>query len=190
MIEVTAAQAEVTAARAEVTAAAQAKVTTALAEVTPAALAAQPFLRGMPGDQLGLLAETAREVRFPAGHRLFEDGGHAGRFWLIQCGYVALDLHVPGEGPVVIDHVGLGGLLGWSWRFPPYRWAFGAVAISPLRTFEFSAPAVRERCAANPALGYELTERINRVLALRLRATRVRLLRPGERGQVVSGRPS
>ena len=161
-----------------------------MTEVTAAALAAHPFLRGMPDDQLGLLAGTAREVTFPASHRLFEDGGHAARFWLIQCGHVVLDLYVPGEGLVVIDRVGLGGLLGWSWLFPPYQWAFGAVAASPLRTFEFRAPAVRERCAADPALGYELTQRITRVLALRLQATRVSLLRLGECGQTVSGRPT
>ena len=145
-------------------------------EVTTAALAVHPFLRGMPRDQLDLFAEAARDVRFPARHRLFEDGGNANRFWLIQSGRVSLDLHVPGEGPVVIETIGMGEVLGWSWLFPPYRWAFGAVAATPVEAFEFDASAVREACAADPGLGYELSQRISGVLAKRLQATRIRLI--------------
>ena len=145
-------------------------------EVNAAALAAHPFLRGMSRDQLGVLAEAARDVSFPARHRLFEDGGSANRFWLIQSGHVSLDMHVPGEGPVVIETIGMGELLGWSWLFPPYKWAFGAMAVTAVEAFEFDAPAVRELCAADPELGYEFNQRVTRVLARRLQATRIRLI--------------
>ena len=145
-------------------------------EVNAAALAAHPFLHGMSRDQLGVLAEAAHDVSFPAKHRLFEDGGHASRFWLIQSGHVRLDLHVPGEGPVTIETIGMGELLGWSWLFPPYKWAFGAVAASAVEAFEFDAPTVRELCAAYPELGYEFNQRVTRVLARRLQATRIRLI--------------
>jgi CRP/FNR family transcriptional regulator, cyclic AMP receptor protein len=145
-------------------------------EVNATALAAHPFLHGMSADHLGLLADAARDVSFPARYRLFEDGGYATRFWLIRAGHVALDLHVPGEGPVVIESIGMGELLGWSWLFPPYQWAFGAVAATAVEAFEFDALAVRELCAADPGLGYEFSQRVTRVLAKRLRATRIRLI--------------
>ena len=145
-------------------------------EVTAGALSAHPFLHGMPHDQLAVLAEVASDVTFPARHRLFEDGGNANRFWLIQSGHVNLDLQVPGEGPVVIETIGMGELLGWSWLFPPYRWAFGAVAATPVEAFEFDGPAVRACCASDPELGYELHQRVARVLAKRLQATRIRLI--------------
>jgi CRP/FNR family transcriptional regulator, cyclic AMP receptor protein len=156
-----------------------------MSKVSAAALAAHPFLRGMSADQRSVLAEAARGVTFPARHRLFEDGGNATHFWLIQCGHVSLDLHVPGEGPVVMETVGMGELLGWSWLFPPYRWAFGAVAATAVEAFEFDAPTVRELCAADPGLGYELSQRINRVLARRLLAVRIRLIaRSGDSASV------
>ena len=97
-------------------------------ETTADALAAHPFLHGLSRDHLAVLAGTACDVTFPARHRLFEDGGSANRFWLLQSGHVALDLHVPGQGRMKIDTIGMGELLGWSWLFPPYRWAFCAVA--------------------------------------------------------------
>ena len=145
-------------------------------EVSAAALAAHPFLHGLSPDHLAVLAETAKDVTFPARYRLFEDGGGASRFWLLQSGHVALDLHVPGQGRMKIDTIGMGELLGWSWMFPPYKWAFGAVTASPVEAFEFDGRAVRARCESDPALGYELTWRLAHVVAKRLQATRVRLI--------------
>jgi CRP-like cAMP-binding protein len=145
-------------------------------EVTAAALAAHPFLHGMSRDHLAKLAEVGSDVTFPAGHRLFEDGGTASRFWLIQSGCVVLDVHVPGRGRERIDTIGLGELVGWSWMYPPFKWAFGAVAAGPVEAFEFDGRAVRACCAADPEFGYELTSRLAQVLAKRLQSTRFRLI--------------
>ena len=68
----------------------------------------------MPVRQLDALAETAAEVMFPAGYRIFAEGDYADKFWLIEAGHVALAVLVPGEGPAVIGQVGMGGPLGWS----------------------------------------------------------------------------
>jgi CRP/FNR family cyclic AMP-dependent transcriptional regulator len=145
-------------------------------EVTRPAIAAHPFLRGMPPGHLDALAEVGADVSFPAGHRIFEDGGFAGQFWLIQSGHVTLDVNVPGQGRVIIDNVRMGELLGCSWFFPPYRWEFGALCAGPLRAFEFDAAAVRARCASDPLFGYELTRRLLRVVAKRLQSTRTRVI--------------
>jgi len=145
-------------------------------EVTTASLGAHPFLYGMPDDLLARLAGTATIARFPARHRIFEEGRIATRFWLIRSGYVALDLEVPGEGRVVVETIRMGDALGWSWLFPPYQWAFGAVAVDPVEAFEFDGPAVRALCREDPRLGYELTWRLAEAIASRLKATRMRLL--------------
>jgi CRP/FNR family transcriptional regulator, cyclic AMP receptor protein len=145
-------------------------------EVTTSALAGHPFLRGMPSGQLDALAAVASDVTFPAGHRIFEESGFAGKFWLIQSGHVVLDLNAPGVGRVIVDTIGIGDLLGCSWLFPPYRWAFGAMCVTPVRAFEFDATAIRVRCAADPDFGAEFRERLLEVLARRLQSTRARLI--------------
>ena len=147
-----------------------------MSEVTASGLVTQRFLRGMPARQLEALAETASEVMFPARHRIFADGDYADKFWLIQSGYVTLDVLVPGEGLAVIGRVGIGGLVGWSWLLPPYQWAFGAVCVTEVKAFEFNARALRDRCAADPALSDELTRRLFRVVASRLQDTRTRVI--------------
>jgi CRP-like cAMP-binding protein len=145
-------------------------------KVTGATLARQRSLQGMQPYQLDALAATATEVLFPARHRIFADGGRADRFWLIESGYVDLDVSVPGDGLGFIGRIGIGGLLGWSWLFPPYQWLFGAVCATEVRAIEFNAAAVRERCAADPALNNELIRRLFEVAAGRLRDTRTRLV--------------
>ena len=144
--------------------------------VTASGLHTQRFLRGMETSQLDTLARAASEVSYPAGHRLFADGNYADKFWLIESGQVALDLLMPGEGPVVVDNIGIGGIVGWSWLLPPYQWAFGGVCVTEVRAYQFDAKAVRELCAADPALSAELTARLFEVVARRLQDTRTRLI--------------
>jgi CRP-like cAMP-binding protein len=106
------------------------------------------------------------------------DGGPRRRVaWLIQSGYVALDLHVPGQGRMKIDTIGIGELVRWSWLFPPYEWAFGAVAASPVEGLRIRRESVRASYASDPTLGYKVTQRLARVLAKRLQSTTVRLIR-------------
>jgi CRP-like cAMP-binding protein len=145
-------------------------------EVTARELAAQRFLRGMRPGQLDALAEAAAEVVFPAGHRIFDEAESANHFWLIESGYVVLDVQVPGEGLAIMGKVGIGELLGWSWLFPPHQWTLGAVCATEVKAFEFNALTIRERCAADPALKDELIQRLFQVLTGRLLDTKTRFI--------------
>ncbi|WP_200841636.1 cyclic nucleotide-binding domain-containing protein [Actinomadura sp. K4S16] len=139
-------------------------------------LAEERFFAGMPGSHLAALAATATAMDVPAGHRFFEEGWAAGHFWLLRSGTVALDLQVPGRGAVVVETLPPSSVLGWSWMFPPHIWRFGAVSLGPVRALRFEGAEVRELCAADLRLGYDLTLRFGAVLLDRLEATRVRVL--------------
>jgi len=139
-------------------------------------LAAHPFLSGMSQEQLAKLSFWAHRSQFHRGTRLFSEGGRADRFWLIRDGEVTLFASVPGQGDVVIETLGAGAVLGWSWLFPPYRWHFSAAATAPTLTVELDGPGVLRVCGADPELGYELTLRFMQVVVERLQATRARML--------------
>ena len=138
-------------------------------------LAAHPFLKGLTDHQLARLSTWAHRSPFHAGARVFTEGGHADRFWLIRDGLVRLEATVPGQGEVEIETLGPDTVLGWSWLFPPFRWHFGAIAVEPTLTVELNGPGVRRLCDGDPALGYDLTTRFMRVVVERLQATRLRL---------------
>jgi CRP-like cAMP-binding protein len=130
----------------------------------------------MAAGHLNRLAVASRYEDVPAGHRFFSEGEPADRFWLIQAGRVVLDLHVPARRELIIESLSPGTILGWSWLFPPYEWRFGAIAVEPVHALVFDAQAVRIMCAADPALGYELTRRFAAIMLDRLQNTRIRLL--------------
>ncbi|GLW03103.1 cyclic nucleotide-binding domain-containing protein [Streptomyces lavendulae] len=139
----------------------------------------------LPGDGLfaalavehrGRLMELARDVELPGATRIFEEGEEADRFWVIRSGTVALDVHLPGRGRAVVETVGAGSLLGWSWLCPPRQWHLAAETREPVHAWEFDAAAVRELCAEDTALGLALVTVVAETIGDRLRATRTRLL--------------
>src|SRR5256885_1527960 len=96
-------------------------------------VALHPFLAGMNSAHLALLADCAIAVHYKKGQTILREGELANRFYLIESGKVILE---SGEGfgdPVVIETIGAGDLLGWSWMFPPYVWHFTARAVEPTR---------------------------------------------------------
>jgi CRP-like cAMP-binding protein len=139
------------------------------------ALAEQPFFEGFSDRELERLSRCAHRSMFHPGSRIFDEGGRADRFWLIQRGAVRLYIAVAGKGDVAVETLAPQAVLGWSWLFHPYRWSFGATSVEPTHTLEFDAAQVRELCDSEPEFGYELTRRFAKVIAARLRHTRRRL---------------
>ena len=139
-------------------------------------LVVHPFLAGLPADRLQRLAAHGRPVLRHTGYRLFPEHGPADRFWLLRTGVVALDFHVPGRGDIVIERVGAGSVVGWSWLLPPYRWTLGARVAEDCHAIEFDAAGVRRLIRDDPALGHELTTRFLAVMGHRLQAARHRLV--------------
>ncbi|MCZ4604212.1 cyclic nucleotide-binding domain-containing protein [Streptomyces sp. Lzd4kr] len=132
--------------------------------------------RALPAEHRQRLMHMAREVSFPEGTRLFEEGDRADRFWIIRTGTVELDMRVPGRRPAVIESLRHNELVGWSWLFTPHVWHLGAEATTPVRAYEFDATTVRTMCREDPALGNAVARWVGEVLAHRLRSARTRLL--------------
>lgn len=133
-------------------------------------------LRALPAEHQDRLMHIAHEVAFPQGTQIFEEGRRAGRFWVIRTGTVTLSMHVPGRQAAVIESLGPGELVGWSWLFPPHVWHLSAEAMSPVRAYEFDATAVRLMCQAEPEFGAAIARWVGQVVARRLQSARTRLL--------------
>jgi CRP/FNR family cyclic AMP-dependent transcriptional regulator len=142
------------------------------ADVEPMAtrIALHPFLAGMNPAQLALLTDCAIPVHFKKDQTILREGELANRFYLIESGKVVLE---SGEGfgePVIVETIGAGDLLGWSWMFPPYVRHFTARAVEPTQAIVFYGTILREYCESDPAVGYELFKRIAPVMMKRLQA--------------------
>jgi CRP-like cAMP-binding protein len=141
-------------------------------------LAAQPFLNGLTGRQLDLLLGNAMPVEFKAGRTIFREGQLANRFYLMLEGEVALEsMAVEKEGnPELIQTIGAGDVLGWSWLFPPYYWHFDARCVKSTKAIFIYGTRVRELCENDHDLGYELMKRTAEIVIGRLHSARRHLL--------------
>jgi CRP-like cAMP-binding protein len=111
-----------------------------------------------------------------AARRIFQEHGQAQGFWFIRDGFVDLDVRPRDRGDAVVETLGPGAVLGWSWLFPPYHWHFGAVTTEPMLAIAVDGAATRSYCDAEPAFGYELNKRFMAIVVKRLQATRMRLI--------------
>lgn len=150
--------------------------TRAEADAMAARLAQQPFLAGLNPTQMALLADCALPSRFKAGETIFREGEPADRFYLIEKGKVVLESGADFGEPVVIETIGAGDLLGWSWMMPPYVWHFTARAVEPTDVIYFNGTILRQYCERDHSLGYELHKRMSAVMARRLQAARKKML--------------
>jgi CRP/FNR family transcriptional regulator, cyclic AMP receptor protein len=134
------------------------------------------FFSGWEPHHVELLTGCASNVRFEAERYIFREGEEAKHFYLIRHGKVALEIFAPGRGPLAIQTLGEGDVLGWSWLFPPYRWQFDARAVELTRALALDGECLRKKAEEDHHLGYELMKRFAHVIEQRLQATRLQLL--------------
>jgi CRP-like cAMP-binding protein len=143
-----------------------------------------PFFAGMNDAYRELVAGCAANEVFHAGDYVYREGDPADKFYLIRHGRVALEVHVPGKTPIIVETLKSDDLMGWSWLVPPYRASFDARAQELTRLVSLDAACLRGKMEKDAALGYELHKRFAPVVAARLAAARRQLIdlygHPGE----------
>jgi CRP/FNR family cyclic AMP-dependent transcriptional regulator len=139
-------------------------------------LGEHPFFKGLERPYLTLLAGCSSRVRFSAGEVIFREGEPANLFYLIRHGKVAVETFSPNRGPIIIQTLGEGELLGWSWLIQPYRWRFDARAVELTRAIVLDGLCLRGKCQEDYKFGYEIMQRIAHLIERRLQATRLQLL--------------
>lgn len=139
-------------------------------------VALHPFLAGMNPRHLVVLTDCAMVSHFKPSQVILREGEIANCFYLIETGKVVLESGETFGDPVVIETIGAGDLLGWSWMFPPYVWNFTARATEPTEAIFFYGTILRERCERDPSLGFELFKRMAPVMLRRLQAARKKML--------------
>jgi CRP/FNR family cyclic AMP-dependent transcriptional regulator len=142
-----------------------------------------PFLEGMDLRHQQIFLTGAKEQLFEPGEDIFREGDPANTLYLIQSGQVALETR-GGDGTAVIQKLGAGDVLGWSWLFPPFAWHFHARAMQPTRAICCDGGHLLVQAEEDAEFGYDVMRRISQILIQRLQATRRKL---AEQGKTTAG---
>jgi CRP-like cAMP-binding protein len=139
-------------------------------------LSQHPFLEDLSPKHIDLLVGCASNVVFPAGKFLFREGEEANQFYFLRDGKVTLEIHGAHRGPIAVQTIHAGEVLGWSWLIPPYQWHFAARAVETTRAIALDGKCLRTKCENDHDLGYELLIRFAHIINQRLEATCLQLL--------------
>lgn len=142
----------------------------------PSRLSALPLAEGMGPAELDRLAELATPVHWEAGATIYREGDHDPLVYLVEEGHVALEVTVPGRGPVIVLTVGPCEVFGWSSLFYQRPKTAAARASVPTRALALDADRLRALCEADHDFGYTLTRRILAVVSDRVKTARIQLL--------------
>ena len=135
-----------------------------------------PFFLGLKPDQLEILLGCASEAKFQADQVLFREGEPASRFYLVGSGRVAIEARQPANATALVQTLGPGDVLGWSWLFSPFTWHFQARALAPTQAIVLDGARRLVKAENNPEFGYALMKRVAQVVIHRRQAARQPLI--------------
>lgn len=135
-----------------------------------------PLINEIGDKYIDILTQHSSIVRFNPGEAIFQVGEDADRFYLIRHGVVAIETYVPERGPILVQTIGEGEMLGWSWSIPPYKAHFDARAVELTRAISIEAEPIRKLCEEDQEFGYRINQYISQIIGQRMEATRMQLL--------------
>ncbi|OGW97013.1 MAG: Crp/Fnr family transcriptional regulator [Omnitrophica WOR_2 bacterium GWA2_45_18] len=134
------------------------------------------FFKDLPAEHIATVAGCGKNVVFKEGEYIAREGEPADQFYVIRQGRAAIDILTVEKGPVIIQTVQDGDILGWSWIIEPYFWRFDARAVETTHAVALDGKCLRGKCEKDHDLGYALLKRFSGVLAHRLEMARLQLL--------------
>jgi CRP/FNR family cyclic AMP-dependent transcriptional regulator len=135
-----------------------------------------PFFEGMDPDLMKTICTCATTVHYEPQEMIYREGDEANQALLIREGKVAIEIFSAERGSLIIQTVGPGEVLGWSWLFSPFTRRFDTRALESTVAVALDGRFLREKAEEDHRLGYELLKRFSRVVVERLQATRLQLL--------------
>jgi CRP/FNR family cyclic AMP-dependent transcriptional regulator len=130
-------------------------------------LARSGFLQDAEPTAVSALRERLQPVEFPCGHTLFVEGEPGDRLFVIISGKVKIGRQLPDGRGHLLTIMGPSDVVGGLSMFDPAPRTSTATAITEVRVVSMDRKALRDWITERP----EITERLLRVLARRLRRT-------------------
>jgi len=111
---------------------------------TRADSAEHPFLKGLPPRAPAAADRCASNAKFAVGDFICREGEEANHFYILRRARSRSRSRGHRHG-IVIETIGSGDVLGWSWVVAPYRWRFDARVTEPTRAWP-STQVLRGKC--------------------------------------------
>jgi CRP/FNR family cyclic AMP-dependent transcriptional regulator len=127
-------------------------------------------------SHLEKIADISTEARFHAGQHIWRQGELHETCYLVLEGQLALEIYVPMHGPIVVDTIAAGDLLGGSGLVNSQKWSFDARALTDVRAIAIDCTKLHMLTEQDRELGFLIYRALARILDGRLTTARRRLM--------------
>lgn len=134
------------------------------------------FAAGMSPDVCRRLAAIADVADVPAGTQVIREGEPCAALGVVISGRIALRLNVPGAGQQTILTVDDGDVFGWSAVMPGSLSTSTGTALVPTQALLFERHRLIAAMTEDCELASAVYQRLLKVVARRLAATRIQFL--------------
>lgn len=118
-------------------------------------------------------------AQFQAGEHIWRQGELHESCYLVLNGQLALEIYVPMHGPIVVDTIAPGDLLGASGLLNSQKWSFDARALTDVQAVTIDCGKLRWLTEQDYELGFRIYRVLARTLDGRLATARRRLIELG-----------
>ncbi len=136
----------------------------------------QPFFDELSDEMIEYIAGCGVNKHFGPGDFLCREGEAADEFYVIRKGRIAVLLHHPIQGDLIIKTLKPGQMGGFSWIIPPYIMQFDLKALEHTSVVALDGKCLRKKCEEDYKLGYYLMKRSAVEMNDRLIHSRIQLL--------------
>lgn len=124
------------------------------------------LFKGIHFEVIDEIAAFAKEELFPAGHVLAGEGDPAEFLYILQEGQV--NLHIPGERPIVFPITKRGSIFGWSAVVEPQRYTAKAEVVVDSKLTQIDGARLLRLLEKHPHDALIIMRRLNGILSARL----------------------
>ncbi|MCW9048009.1 MAG: cyclic nucleotide-binding domain-containing protein [Gammaproteobacteria bacterium] len=125
---------------------------------------------------IDILVQHAQERSFVVGDLLFRQMDLAEHFFILMDGSIKVQVPAIMGPALVVQTLGAGDILGWSWLIAPYKWTFEAMAELDSRVLVFDGKALLQHCETDYNFGYTLMKMFAGLMSERLHAARIKMM--------------
>ena len=131
------------------------------------------IFQGIVDSELKMIAEGVVQVQqFPAGEVIFTENSESTRMYVVDAGRVNLDIEAVPDTRLQVASLKRNEVFGWEALVPPYRYTTTASAVADSGVIVLDGAVMRKLCETHPDICARVMERVVRIAADQLVATR------------------
>ncbi|TFH36331.1 MAG: cyclic nucleotide-binding domain-containing protein [Dehalococcoidia bacterium] len=131
------------------------------------------IFQSIDDDELDLIGKgVVRVQEYPAGDVIFTENRESTRMYVVDSGRVNLDIEAVPDTHLQVASLKRNEVFGWEALVPPYRYTTTANAVADSAVIVLDGAVMRKLCETHPDICARVMERVVRIAADQLVATR------------------